>query len=437
MQIDNTTLADLGIFSHDEESSMFHYLNFTQTNGGREHLRWILQTPLADKKSILDTQKTIQHLQNINSHWPLKITNGTVMVVASFFDSAIEGLPSAPVLYNSFLYKLINPADFALARYTVNHAIDFLKGMHKIAAMLSEIKDCDRVEQWQIKITNLLNRPVAQEMVAFNELQPRFVKVVQFAQFLKAQYKQKIFDLIQIYAEMDAYLSLAKVCTQYQLNFPFIAETEAPFINAKGLYHLLLKSPVAYDVALEQRNNFLFLTGANMGGKSTLIKAVGLSVYLAQIGMGVPAEKMEISYFDGLLTNINVMDNVIKGESYFYNEVHRIKNTVEQISDGKKWLILVDELFKGTNIQDAMKCSTVVIEGLLKIPKALFVLSTHLYEIGDHLRKYPQIQFRYFETNIVDDQLLFSYQLKEGISNDRIGYLILKREGVVDLLEKI
>jgi len=100
-------------------------------------------------------------------------------------------------------------------------------------------------------------------------------------------------------------------------------------------------------------------------------------------------------------------------------------------------LILIDELFKGTNVQDAMKCSTTVIEGLRKMQNALFVLSTHLYEIGDDLKQYSNIQFKYFETSIKDDELEFSYQLKEGISNDRLGYLILRKEGVVDMLEKL
>ena len=131
------------------------------------------------------------------------------------------------------------------------------------------------------------------------------------------------------------------------------------------------------------------------------------------------------------------MDNIVKGESYFFNEVQRIRKTIEKISDGKKWLILIDELFKGTNVQDAMKCSTTVIEGLRRMQNAVFILSTHLYEIGEPLQQYPNIQFRYFETHVQDDQLAFSYQLKEGISNDRLGYLILKREGVVELLNTL
>ena len=146
---------------------------------------------------------------------------------------------------------------------------------------------------------------------------------------------------------------------------------------------------------------------------------------------------MRLSIFDGLLSNINVVDNIVKGESYFFNEVQRIRNTIIKINDGRKWLVLIDELFKGTNVQDAMKCSSTVIRGLIKIDSSLFILSTHLYEIGEELRQFNNIRFRYFETAVDNDQLVFSYQLKEGISNDRIGYLILKREKVVDLLEKL
>lgn len=174
-----------------------------------------------------------------------------------------------------------------------------------------------------------------------------------------------------------------------------------------------------------------------MSGKSTYIKSIGAAVFLAHIGMGVPAKSMQLSVFDGLLSNINVVDNVFKGESYFYNEVQRIKKTILKINDGRKWLILIDELFKGTNIKDAMKCSTVVIEGLIKIKSTLFILSTHLYEIGEELEQYPNIDFKYFETSVSDGQLLFNYQLKDGISNDRIGYLILQREKVLELLEKL
>jgi DNA mismatch repair ATPase MutS len=75
-----------------------------------------------------------------------------------------------------------------------------------------------------------------------------------------------------------------------------------------------------------------------MAGKSTFIKSVGSAVFLAHLGMGVPAKEMKLALFDGLLTNINVVDNIAKGESFFFNEVQRIKNTIHKINNGKKWL---------------------------------------------------------------------------------------------------
>jgi len=230
---------------------------------------------------------------------------------------------------------------------------------------------------------------------------------------------------------------MAMAMKRLNLQFPNFSEQDEPLIEAKGLYHILLADPVAYDVELTPHSNFLFLTGANMAGKSTFIKAVGAAVFLAHIGMGVPAASMQLTAFDGVLSNINVEDNIVKGESYFFNEVQRVKNTILKINDHRKWLILIDELFKGTNVQDAMKCSSTVIKGLLKIRNSLFILSTHLYEIAEELKPYPNISFKYFETTIRGEQLEFSYQLKDGISNDRIGYVILKREKVVDMLEKL
>jgi DNA mismatch repair ATPase MutS len=260
---------------------------------------------------------------------------------------------------------------------------------------------------------------------------------LQLGQFLRYHYKQNMLDLVAHYAQLDAWYGMAMAATNLDLVFPEFIESKEPLIEAEGLYHILLNKAVPYDVRMNRETNFLFLTGANMAGKSTFIKAVGTAVFLAHVGMPAPAKRIQLSVFDGLLSNINVIDNIVKGESYFFNEVQRIKATVSKINDGRKWLILIDELFKGTNVQDAMKCSTAVIEGLLKINNSLFILSTHLYEIGEALKIHPNLIFNYFETTVADGQLSFSYQLRNGISNDRLGYLILQREGVVKMLEDL
>jgi DNA mismatch repair ATPase MutS len=263
------------------------------------------------------------------------------------------------------------------------------------------------------------------------------VQVTHYGFHIRERFKSQMQGLIEIHNKLDAWYSMAMAVKKYGLAFPTFTRSEDPYMEVRSLYHLLLPDPVSYDIQLDRSTNFLFLTGANMAGKSTFIRSVGVSVFLAHLGMGVPAASMRLSLFDGILSNINVVDNIAKGESYFFNEVQRIRDTLTKIGGKKKWLVLIDELFKGTNVQDAMKCSTAVIKGLIRIPQSLFILSTHLYEIGEELKQYPNISFRYFETNVKDDQLEFSYQLKEGISNDRIGYLILKRERVVEMLEKL
>ncbi len=438
MQVDKTTLQDISIFLTDETQSVFYYLNRTKTNGGREHLRRILSNPLNNIAAIEDVQKTIKHLLEVHHLLPETITNGTIMVIESFFETATDSYPTHPNAVNSLTYKIISAPDFSITKYSTTHFVGFIKDLVLIAEILSNNNDSQLIQSWYGLINTMVKRPVLQTVLHWPaDKKVSNIEVLWLGAYLKQHFKQQTLELIDLYNRLDAYTSMAMVSKEYALIFPTFNAATEPLIRAKGFYHLLLQVPVCYDVLLDKTTNFMFLTGANMAGKSTFIKSVGTSIYLAHIGMGVPAESMELSLFEGLLTNIQVEDNILKGESYFFNEVKRIKRTVEKISDGRRWLILIDELFKGTNVQDAMKCSIAVIEGLHKINNAIFILSTHLYEIAEPLQKYQNIDFRYFETSVENDQLVFSYQLQKGVSNDRLGYLILKREGVVKMLDKL
>jgi DNA mismatch repair ATPase MutS len=437
MQIDKITLNDLSIFHPEEDQSVFYHLNFTQTNGGREYLRYLLGHPLNSIESIQNTQQTIQHLATILDQWPISPTNGTMMVLEKYFESPIDPYPKIPETFNSFFYQLFHQADFSLTLFTIQHAIDFVKGMNTIAGLINNSETKGQLSSIASRIHHYLDNAIVQEMIVEDKNNMSNATILIYANFIRFRFKKGITELIDLYSKLDAYLSLAKAGEKYRFQFPTFIESKEPFFESDGLYHFMLAKPIDYSIGLSEKENFLFLTGANMAGKSTFIKAVGIAIYLAHLGMGVPASSMQLSFFDGIISNIQVTDNIAKGESFFFNEVQRIKNTIERINDGKKWLILIDELFKGTNQQDAVKCSTIVIEGLRKMQNGLFILSTHLYEIGAPLQQYSNIQFRYFETAVQDDQLRFSYQLKNGVSNDRLGYLILKREGVVGLLDKL
>jgi DNA mismatch repair protein MutS len=437
MDIDKTTYEDLSIFNKEEEFSIFNKLNFTGTNEGRDRLWEYFSHPFSDKEHIVETQKILSLILQESDEWPQTITNGTLMVIDKFYETSLDEIPEKRFM-SAISYKLLHGPDFSLVRYSLLHFADFVRGMQNLIEILDRNESPMMLRSFLRRAKTLMDNDVIQSL---QKTEPRvkfsILQTVHYGNYARYRFKNAVFELMNIYGRLDAWYSMAIATKKYQFSFPVFLDLPQPNIDAVSLYHLLLPSAVSYDVQLNQQSNFLFLTGANMAGKSTLIKAVGTSVYLAHLGMGVPAKQMSLTLFDGILSNINVVDNIVKGESYFFNEVQRIKKTILKINNNGKWLVLIDELFKGTNVEDSMKCSSTVIKGLIKMKSSLFILSTHLYEIGDELKKYPNIAFKYFETTVKDDQLEFSYQLKEGISNDRLGYLILKREKVVEMLENL
>ena len=438
MDIDNITYQDLSLFNKEEEFSIFHKLDFTRTRAGKDVLLQYFNAPFSKLEPIRATQQLLGLILEKLDQWPVSISNGTIMVIDRFYETAIDDIPHGHNLPAALGYKVFHSADYAIVRYSVGHFADFVRGMNELVLLLDQPGIPPLLGNLLTKSRQLLNEEILRELAAIKPGdKPNPIQVIYFGHFIRYRFKTAVQTLVDIHARLDAWYSMAMAVRRYKLSFPAFIEQEDPYVEATQLYHLLLPKPVAYDIRLDTATNFVFLTGANMAGKSTFIRSVGVVVFLAHLGMGVPAQSMRLTLFDGILSNINVEDNISKGESFFFNEVQRIRNTLEKIGNQKKWLVLIDELFKGTNVQDAMKCSTTVIKGLIRIRRSLFILSTHLYEIGEELKVYPNILFNYFETAVKDDQLEFSYQLKPGISNDRIGYLILKREKVVDMLERL
>jgi DNA mismatch repair protein MutS len=438
MQIDHTTYSDLSVFQTTDENSIFSKLDHTRTVGGRVQLLELFNHPFSQLDKILQTQEILRIILKYENDWGTSISNGTVMVMERFYETPLDKIPASHDPVSARMYQLLHAPDYSLTRYSISHFADFIRGMLSMIEIRNK-ESCPPLLNILLEQADKLLSPPLLHALAEKKSGEKLLpnEVVEYGNYIRNHFKPAAQILISIYGKLDAWYSMTLAGRQYNLMMPEIQNTDFPFLEVKGLHHLLLPHAVSYDVEMDPQSNFFFLTGANMAGKSTFIKSVGAALFLAHLGMGVPAEKMKISLFDGILSNINVVDNLVKGESYFFNEVQRIRNTIIQISDNKKWLVLMDELFKGTNVQDAMKCSSTVIRGLIKIKSSLFILSTHLYEIGEELKQFPNICFKYFETGVKDGQLEFPYQLKDGISNDRLGYLILEREKVVELLDKL
>ncbi len=437
MQVDKITLQDIGLFDNGEHIGLASHLNFCKTNGGKAYLDNYLHKPLGSLTLIEQRQAALKSfIENIEQVDAMKISNGTCLIIEKFFETNFKNIPTQISYTGAYWYQFWNKADYSLLKYSVEHLVIFIQNLKDWVSVFENISNNPVIEKLVSSISKLIANPKL-DAIDKNYKVNGPQEVLRLAYFLIYNFKTHTRSLLDYFYDLDALFSLAKAHTNYEFEFPNWIEDTKPYLQVTQAIHPLVQNAIGNDLTLSSEKNFLFLTGANMAGKSTFIKTMGIVVYLSHIGIGAPAKKITLTIMDGLITNLNIADNVVKGESYFYNEVQRIKNTVLKINDGKKNCVLIDELFKGTNILDAMKCSTQVIEGLQKLKSSIFILSTHLYEISDGLTKHNNIQFSYFETSVKDKQLHFQYHLTPGISQDRIGYLILEREGVVDLLNAL
>lgn len=437
MQVDAITLKDIGLLDSEGQVGLASRLNFCKTNGGGFYFTQLLCNPLSNRLTIETRQEAIQiFIKQLDFFESLKTTNGTTLVIEKFFETAFKKTSPYPNWWETIWYQIFNKADYSLIKYSVEHLNTFIGDFDRWLIAFESERQNPIINKWYHEIDKILS---VDSLILARQKKENISSssILQLSHFYIYHYKNQIRALLQLFYEIDAYFSLAKAHSHYSFEFPTWLEQDQPLFDIDAASHPLVQNAISNPLHLNNDQNFLFLTGANMAGKSTFIKTIAIVVYLAHVGMGAPGKNIRLTIMDGLITNLTIADNITKGESYFFNEVQRIKNTVEKINDGKKYFVLIDELFKGTNIQDAMKCSIAVIEGLQKINTSLFILSTHLYEISSSLTQYKNIQFKYFETTVTNKELVFHYQLKEGVSQDRIGYLILEREGVVKMLASL
>jgi Mismatch repair ATPase (MutS family) len=180
----------------------------------------------------------------------------------------------------------------------------------------------------------------------------------------------------------------------------------------------------------------LFLTGANMAGKSTFIKSFGIAIYLAHMGFPVPAEEMSFTVKDGLYTSINVPDNLNLGYSHFYAEVLRVKYVAEEVASKKNLVIIFDELFKGTNVKDAYEATVGVVKAFAQHKNCSYIISTHIIEAGEKLmQECKNFKYVFFPTIMHGNIPRYTYQLTEGITADRHGMMIINNEHIIDIIK--
>ena len=431
---DKQTLDDLKIFK-GSESSVYRLFENTQTTGGAALLEQLFQEPMSSPEAIRNRVNIFRHFAGTSTAFPFS---------EDWFDHAEQYLASA-----DGLIRLTVPDGDRRRRIaelaTVNDKqIVITKG---ITALIGIIHTCRHFIH--SAIANAPSYTEDRKAMLLLLSGPAFEAVLQYApgkklsaeqaadldDLLRFRYPASVRKLLERIYYLDVYTTVARTAGIRQLTFPTVLDRDRPFLRFKGLYHPALVKPVANSIDITPENNIVFLTGANMAGKSTFMKSLGIAVYLGHLGFPVPAEEMTFSPLDGLYTTINLPDDLSIGVSHFYNEVLRVKKVAEELNKGRQLLVIFDELFRGTNIKDAYEATIAVTEAFASRRKSFFVISTHLIEAGAVLKATcNNITFRYLPTKLEHNHPLYTYQLADGITDDRYGMVILRDSGVLEIL---
>lgn len=432
--IDRDTLTDLHLLDKDGHG-VFDFFNQTITKGGEEALFDLFRDPITDLKEIKRRQAIIHFFMDYGH---IEFNRESVDFVEHYLKKLNQPQSSSAftMLRNTF-QRFFRSDEMSYVK--TQGAKDLFSNLNILRIIISKCQteiDIPLMRDAKKHLEKIMENPLLAQGIErpLQKLGQYTTEKVYY--LIQKRYREEIRLLLNFLYQSDAYRAIAITALESGFTFPQYAEEESTQIDLEGMFHPLLNNPIANNVALDSSRHVLFITGANMSGKSTLMKAVGIAVYLAHLGFPVPARSMKTSVLEGMVTAINLPDNLRSGYSHFYSEVKRIKLVGEKLSGSGHILAIFDELFKSTNVKDAYDGSLRIIQALLPIKTSFFIVSTHILEIADELAGSESISFKHLKTNIRGNNFSFDYQLQDGVSRDRVGLWILEREGVFDLFKQ-
>lgn len=437
-RVDNQTINDLGIFGIIRDNSVYGIFNKTHTHGGSKILEKMFLQPLSNKEEINKRGNIIRTFINHKMEFPYK---------SELFDSAEFYLSSKDSRTRIVAHENNLERKFRTTIGTDNNYREAQKG---IVALIEIICTTDKfLDTLNSYSNNIYYNKETQEIdkiLGIEELK----KIPQNKHQKKLTYKEVAYydnvfrfsitdslkKLLQLIYTLDVYITVANIAHQKKYCIAKATDSDPNHILIRELYHPLLEKPISNSIEINQTNNMVFLTGANMAGKSTFMKSFGIAIYLAHMGFPIPAAQMSFSVQDGLFTTINLPDNLNLGYSHFYAEVMRVKKVAKSIGQSNKLVVIFDELFRGTNVKDAFDATVAVTKAFASNKECTFIISTHIIEAGQELKKEcNNINFINLTTIMEGNQPKYTYKIKEGISEDRHGMIIINNEGIPNILK--
>jgi DNA mismatch repair protein MutS len=436
MQIDPLSLSELQVLESIGATSILTLVDRTVTPGGRSRLIALLSHPLGSSDAIRGRQASLQFIAAHDAAFDLKWVAPTIEAANRYLDSKWQELPEGSLgcAYARWRHR-DQFRDVTMGMGAVATLVDVAHAMARMRDVVPA--RCDELhaicEQARCVTDDATFKRLA-------ELHRGAGRLPLGAARLDARLRNRgeTRDLLRVWLEalalIDALRSLSRPPAGF--HYPAIVDAVQPRVEIEGLIHPLVSAPVAADVSFALDQRVLFVTGPNMGGKTTLMRAAALVVYLAHVGMAVPG-RATLSIFDRVFAAVNVRDSIQRGESFFLAEVRRIGMLVDALDRDERTFAVVDEAFKGTNVTDAREATTLLARGLAGCAHGRFIVASHLTEAADDMVNDARIQLLQMTAQRDGDRWRFDYRLEPGVSRTRLGLALLDRERVGPSLRRL
>lgn len=463
-------LKDLDIIG---KNSLFQYISVCKTIGGKRTLFQKLSNKNQEEEKLYEEQNAIAELEK-NLHFVmdyqvqmrrydkkkvdltstfLNLKKDTVSRSNDFIIALICGILSFVLLglsllkvisikyfYGLFLFNYLISLMYSLIyQQDFNKIIHLITTYHQLSSITSLVfkqkfsskklkkiqKDMDLTKEITKKINildtlnsmkdNLLFSLIMNGLFCINLFMRTF-----FIQFLKQDFPKLQNTIIDI-EELEALISLTGIgILKEEKCFPVKSnKVEIKFMEIK---HPLLKEEICVDNDFDTKAQVNIITGSNMGGKTSFLRTIGINIVLMNAGTYVCAKSFRASYLK-IFTSMRVGDDIEKGISTFYGELLRIKKAMDYLNQGNM-LVLIDEIFKGTNYQDRIYGAKKVIQRLQN-QQVITFLTTHDFELCDEKNIMNYHVKEYYE----GDQIQFDYKIRKGkCTSTNAKYLMEKLE---------
>jgi len=433
---DKQTLDDLNILGKYKSNSIYKLFNHVQTAGGEKLLEKIFEHPLNNNIEINNRTAIFRYFQR--KKIPFPFNNEQLERTESYLSMAIKGglLSTGLQLSKKKALKYIRlDKEYTYVQNRLYETITLLKQIYEFFSKLQKEDPVNPFIDRIIQVSNTCQHPKLNWLANLTQKELPLLKLIWYDHLLRQVFQAEIRKLLYIVYELDVFITVSNIALQNNFCFALALPKDANTIKMTDIRHSGLKNAIANSVNIDRDKNVIFLTGANMAGKSTFMKSFGVAIYLSHMGFPVAAQKMTFSVQDGIYTSINVPDNLNAGYSHFYAEVLRVKKVAEQVAHSKNLIVIFDELFKGTNVKDAYEATVAVTKGFSAHRNCSYIISTHIIEAAEELKKCDNFQFVYFPTIMDGSVPKYTYILQPGVTEDRHGKIIIDNERIVEIIE--